>query len=113
MDKIKRYQNLLIRLLEEYASVTPANIDQHEYQVLADTQRNHFQVVSMGWHKNRFFHHVVLHLDIKPDGKIWLQVNNSDWNIVDELLENEVPKSEIVLGSLHPDMRVHSGYAVA
>jgi len=113
MDKIKIFQDLIIRLLEEYASVKPANLDKHEYQVIADTKRNHFQVVSIGWQKERFFHYVVLHLDIKPDGKIWLQVNNTDWNIVEDLLENQVSKSEIVLGSLHPDLRVHTEYAVA
>ncbi|MEM6297834.1 MAG: XisI protein [Bacteroidota bacterium] len=112
MEKLSHYQNLIIRLLEDYILVKPANIDEHEYQVIADTQRNHFQVVSMGWHKKRFFHHVILHLDIKPDGKIWLQVNNTDWNIVDDLLEDGVPKTEIVLGSLSPEARAHSGYAV-
>ncbi|MCU0392572.1 MAG: XisI protein [Thermoflexibacter sp.] len=113
MDKIKQYQELIIRLLEEYGSVRPANIEEHEYQVIADTQRNHFQLVSLGWHKNRFFHYVVLHLDIKPDGKIWLQVNQTDWNIVESLMENGVSKNEIVLGSFSPQMRSYSGFAVA
>ena len=113
MDKIKQYQKLIISLLEEYASVKPANLTEHEYQVIADTERNHFQLVSLGWHQNRFFHYVILHLDIKPDGKIWLQVNHTDWNIVDNLLENGVSKSEIVLGSILPNLRIHSGFATA
>lgn len=45
----------MVRLLEEYASIKPANLDQQEYQVMADNKRNHFQLISMGWQKERFF----------------------------------------------------------
>jgi hypothetical protein len=54
MDRIIEFQSLIIRLFEEYASVKPANLTEHEYQIVADTQRNHFQLVSLGWQNNRF-----------------------------------------------------------
>jgi XisI protein len=113
MDRIKKYQNLIVNLLEEYASVKPANLSNQEYQIIADTQRNHFQLVSMGWQQDRFFYNVILHLDIKTGDKIWLQVNNTDWNIVNSLLENGVPSSQIVLGFVSPSLRQYSQFAVA
>ena len=113
MDRIEKYNYLIVRLLEEYASVKPANLDQQEYQIMADTTRNHFQLISMGWQKERFFYNVILHLDIKENGKIWLQVNNTDWNIADTLIENGVPITDIVLGFISPNMRKFSNYAVA
>ncbi len=113
MDKIKKYQDLIISLLEEYASVKPANLEQQEYQVIADTQRNHFQLVSLGRDNNRYFHYVLLHLDIKVDGKIWLQLNRTDWDITQSLMENSVSKNEIVLGTLSERMRALSGFAAA
>jgi XisI protein len=113
MDRIKKYQDLIVRLFEEYASVKPANLPDHEYQIIADTKRNHFQLVSVGWQQDRFFDNVILHLDIKPDGKIWLQINNTDWNIVDSLLENGVPTSQIVLGFITPSLRQYSQFAAA
>lgn len=113
MEKINKYQQLIIHLLEEYAEVKPANLNSQEYQIIADTQRNHFQLVSMGWEKNRFFCFVIIHFDIKPDGKIWLQVNNTDVDITQPLCEQGVPKSDIVLGSVSPHLRIYSGFAVA
>lgn len=104
---------MIIQLLEDYAAVKPANLSSQEYQIIADTQRNHFQLVSLGWEKNRFFHYVILHLDIKPDGKIWLQINNTDADITLTLCEEGVPKTDIVLGSLSPHLRAYSGFAVA
>ena len=113
MDRIEKYSSLIVRLLEEYASVKPANLDQQEYQIMADNTRNHFQLISMGWQKERFFYNVILHLDIKENGKIWLQVNNTDWNIADTLIENGVLITDIVLGFISPNMRKFSNYAVA
>lgn len=49
MDRIEKYSSLIVRLLEEYASVKPANLEQQEYQIMADNKRNHFQLISMGW----------------------------------------------------------------
>jgi hypothetical protein len=113
MDRIKIYSSLIVKLLEEYASVKPANLDQQEYQIMADYERNHFQLISIGWQKERFFYNVILHLDIKENGKIWLQVNNTDWNIAESLMENGVPITDIVLGFISPAMRKFSNYAVA
>lgn len=113
MDKITYYQNIIITLLEEYASVKPANLMEQEYQIVADTTRNHFQLLSLGWHKNRHFCHIIVHLDIKSNGRIWLQVNNTDWNVAESLMEKGVPKSDIVLGTLAPNLRAYSGFATA
>ena len=44
MDKINVYQKRIIELFEEYAAVKPANLNKQEYQIIADTQRNHFQM---------------------------------------------------------------------
>jgi hypothetical protein len=47
------------------------------------------------------------------DGKIWIQQNNLEELIVDELEAKGVEKSEIVLAFLPPEMREFSGFAVA
>ena len=113
MDKIANYEKIIKELLEDYASVKPANLTTHEYQIIFDTQHHHYQLLSLGWQNNKHYYHVMLHLDIKPNAKIWLQANNTDWNIADSLTENGVPQSDIVLGTIAPNLRAYSGYAVA
>ena len=113
MEKIEKYQKLLIALLEKHAAVLPAYIRDAENQVIADIERNHFQLVTIGWDGQRFVHSVAFHFDIKPNGKIWLQANWTDTDVAAELEELGVPKSDIVLGFQPVYARPYSGYASA
>jgi len=60
----------------------------------------------------RRVHCCIFHFDIK-DGKIWLQENNTDIEIDEDLEEMGISKKEIVVGFHHPSMRQYSKYAVS
>ena len=53
---------------------------------------------------------VIFHFEIIDD-KIWVHRNISDYDIVGDLEERGVPKSDIVLAFLSPRMREYSEYA--
>lgn len=55
---------------------------------------------------------MAFHFDI-VDEKIWIQQNNTEAMIADELVERGVPATDIVLGFVVPDARQFSGFAVA
>lgn len=112
MDKIRSYQNIITTLLEEYAAIPPSYPTTLRDELIIDTQRNHFQLITVGWENNQFVHEAIFHLDI-IDGKVWIQQNNSEAKLTDELIERGIEKSDIVLGFQHPEARVHSGFAVA
>lgn len=111
MDKVKTYQNIIVTLLEEYAAIPPSYPTALRDELIIDTQRNHFQLLTVGWEGDHFVHEAIFHLDI-IDSKVWIQQNNSEAKLTDELIERGVAKSDIVLGFQHPAMRVHSGFAV-
>lgn len=114
MDKIKKYQELIIDLLNEYAQTKPANLIDAEMELIADRDRNHFQLLTVGWSKKEEFVYVVnFHFDIKPTGKIWLMANNTDILIAQELVKRGVPRKDIVLGFQPPSVRPQTEYAVA
>lgn len=110
-EKIKQYQAILLAFLQQQASYRVAN-SELENQIIADTERNHFQLLRIGWRKNRFVHACPFHFDIK-DGKIWIQQNRTDVEVDKSLMEMGVPKSDIVIGFLPAEMRAASGYATA
>ena len=112
MDKIKKYQDIIISFLEEYAKIPYANSPNVEKQVIADVKRNHFQLVRIGWESKTFKHETVFHIDIKND-KVWIQQNWTDIEIADEFLASGIPSTDIVLGFQPPYARTHSGFAVA
>jgi hypothetical protein len=55
---------------------------------------------------------IVFHFDIR-NGKIWLQRNITEYEIVDYLMENGVSKDDIVLGFRYPETRPYTGFAVS
>lgn len=109
--KIKKHQRLLEAFLTEEAN--DHCYEGMENQVIIDEKNNHFQLVETGWYENRFIHRVVFHFDIKPDGKIWLLVNNTDILVAEELVKRGIASSDIVLG-FHPvHVRQYTGFATA
>lgn len=98
MANTKKYQQIILQLLEEYAAIKSPFWPDVENQIVADTTRNHYQLVRIGWdEKKNFVHYTVFHFDLN-DGKIWIQANNTDRKIADELVEMGVERSDIVLG---------------
>ncbi len=111
MDKISQYQQIIIEVLSKYASVKKSLTPQVKSHLVLDRQNHHYQLLSVGWHQHKHVFTVAFHLDI-IEGKIWIQQNNTDVLIADELHEQGVPKSDIVLGFISEKMRDHSGFAI-
>lgn len=115
MDKKLKYRQIITNLLSEYLSQPAgqaAKGDEWEEQILIDTQHDHYQVLHVGWENMNRVYYPIIHLDIKR-GKIWVQELMTDRDIVGNLEEQGVPKSDIVLAFHAPYKRPHTGYAVA
>ncbi|MFD2571004.1 XisI protein [Spirosoma soli] len=113
MEKIDHYRQSILAILNDYLHIIPVNLQDVENQLIIDTERNHYQFVSIGWDKKAFSYAIIYHFDIKPDGKIRIQVNNTDRDVAEELEQMGVPKSDIVIGFQPPQYRQYTGYAVA
>ena len=114
MDKIEKYEKIILDLINEYSTIQPANMAEYENQVIVDSKRHHYQSVSVGWNKKGHYIYVInFHFDIKPTGKIWLMANNTDTLVAQELIKRGVPAADIVLGFLAPSKRAYSDYAIA
>ena len=111
MVKLKRYEKAILHILEDYTQIRYSNIDA-ENKLVADKQNHRYQVVTLGWDKNKFVHDCPMHFDI-IDGKIWIQRNMTEIDVATELIQQGVAKSDIVLGFLSPKMREYSDYAIA
>ena len=103
MDNVKKYQEVLTKLLKEYVEFLSGSSSSVRPQMIVDYERNHFQLIKVGWDNKsqQFIFGVLFHFDI-IDNKIWLQLNNTEFQVVDELVEMGVPKSEIVFGFQPP-----------
>jgi XisI protein len=111
VDRLEHYREAIQKLLEQYSQFKTQDED-IENELFFDTNRDHYQLMSVGWNGLERVYYTVLHFDIK-DGKIWLQQNTTDSDVGQELIDMGVPKDDIVLG-LHPAYkRPYTGYGVA
>ncbi len=111
-SRIKKYQKILLAILEEQKRDFPKEKEMEE-QVVADTVRNHFQLVRTGWIGDDRFNDIIMQFEIKPDGKIWIQSNWTEVQLDVELIKKGVLTSNIVLGMQPPAYRQFSDYAIA
>ena len=100
MDRIDQYREIVRNLVEEYASYKPSH-GQIDTEAIMDRERDHYEVMHVGWDGVRRVHGSVVHLDI-INGKIWIQYDGTTRPVADELLAAGVPREDIVLG-FHPE----------
>ena len=110
MDKLAKYEKAIMSFLEEYAAYFSNDPSGIETYIVADKERKHYQIVRTGWHEGRFFHYMLFHILLK-NGKVWLQQNNTEDLIGDDLIAHGIPKSDIVLGFQPEEVRPLTGFA--
>lgn len=112
MDKINHYQQVILDFLHKYNEESGGNQPETHTQrrILADFENNAFQLLSIGWRNSHFIFGPIFHFDIL-DGKIWMQCNNTEWEVVDELMARGVAREDIVLGFVPPYARKFTGFS--
>ena len=113
-NPVTTYRNIVVSLLESYATMPSSTSvsDEVEEQLILDTQRDHYQILTIGWENGRRVYYPMFHIDIR-DGKIWVQEDATDFDLVGELERRGVSRSDIVLAFQAPYKRPFTGYAVA
>lgn len=109
MDNVKHYQEIVRRLIEQYAD-KPSH-GEIDSEIIIDQEGKHYELMHIGWDGARRVHGSVLHIDL-IDGKIWIQHDGTAPGVALDLVEAGVPRQDIVLAFRPPDVRVHTGYAV-
>ena len=110
MEKLEKYRHCVEQFLLEYSQHKPS-YGEIEVETIFDRERDHYQIVYLGWKQKRWIHSCVIHLDIKNE-KIWIQWNGTEKDIAAELVGLGVSKEDIVLGFQTPFMRQFTDYAV-
>jgi len=107
---LESYRGIIERILTEYAKNPYAN-GEIERQLVFDRERDHYLLMSVGWDKHRV-HGCVVHIDL-IDGKCWIQRDGTETGIARDLVAAGIAKDRIVLAFKSPEIRPHTGYAVA
>lgn len=116
MDKLTHYRKAITEALEHYATIGYAHKERHpdafDLQLLFDRDRDHYQLLGLGWNGNHQTCLVIFHFAIQH-GKVWLHRNVANYDILEDIEARGVPKEDIVLAFQPPAIRQYTGYAVA
>lgn len=112
MDKVKKYEAIIINYLQDYAMGYANDPSGIKTYVITDKENHNYQLMRVGWRDKHYLHYMLLHFEIKGD-KVWIQLNETEDMVGDELINRGIPKSDIVLGFYHESVRPYSGFAVA
>ena len=110
MDRLDRYPQIVRLLIEEYASYKPAYGDIRTDAVV-DRERDHYEVMEVGWHGDRRVHGSIIHIDIR-NGKVWLEYNGTDARLGEAMVAAGIPRTDIVLGFQPEELRALTGFGV-
>lgn len=110
MDKIAKYRQYIEKIIKEYSQYKPKYGD-IEVQTILDRERDHYQLLNVGWDGNERIRGCVFQIDIKND-KIWIQHDGTEIGIANELVESGIPKEDIVLAYFKPSRRKYTDFGI-
>jgi XisI protein len=113
MDRVTFFQNKILEVINEYLiELRQPSSDNIQFVEITDTNKNHYQIIAMGWEDGKRVFNLLFHLDIL-DNKIWIQEDKMEYSIAERMVEKGIPKKEIVLAYFPDYHRAYTEYAVA
>ena len=109
MGNIKNYRDSIKEIISRYAQERSLPKDV-EGQTILDIERDHYQLLNVGWNNDKWIYGCVLHIDIK-NGKVWIQHNGTEDEIAEELIKSGIPEQDIVIGFHSPFKRKFTKFA--
>ena len=104
MEKLEKHKAIVKQIIEDIAAMIP-NSEPIETQTIVDNTHGHYLLSAVGWINNRREFNSFVHIDVRPNGKIWIQHDGTDLKIALMLVEQGIAKSDIVLAFHAPFRR--------
>jgi hypothetical protein len=106
---LTHYPILIKRVLKDHAQPSSYS-NSLEIQTLFNDSQHDYQLLCIGWHDDDRIHRCLIHIQIK-DRKIWIEQDETEVGIANELVEAGVPKADIVLAYQAPYLRHMTEFA--
>jgi XisI protein len=111
MDTVSHFRSIVEQVLRAHAE-TPSSIGEVQFQTVFDHDNDHYLLVQIGWGRQKRVYGTLAHVDLVGD-KVWIQHDSFEEGLANQLQAAGIPAENIVLGYRIPEVRKHTGYAVA
>lgn len=111
MDTLEQDRQSIQNIISEHQKIPYSYGEISRYSVF-DCDRDHYLLMIVGWEGVRQVHGCIIHIQIM-NSKIWIHRDGTENGVANELLEAGIPKERIVLAFKSPELRQHTGFAIA
>ncbi len=113
MDKLENYRQLAKKVLTEYdGRANSSGLKKYETCLVFDESHDHYLWLTMDWNGAKRINSTHVHLRLKND-KIYIEEDWTEEGIATELLDQGIPKEDIVLAFHDPESRKFTDFAIA
>lgn len=109
--KLEQYRAIVQRIIEEQAAMQMPD-ERIETIGICDPRGDHYLVMMLGWDRTRRVLDPLIYLRLH-NGKVWVEEDGTDAQIVEQLLAAGIPMNDIVIGFHHPEERAYTEFAPA
>jgi len=113
MAVINQFPDIVKDILAEIYNRYESHKDDTRYQLITDDNTQNYLLLRDAWEDDSRYYGIIIHIEIKADGKVWVHDDNTELIVVDRLLERGIPPKSMVLGWHPPSMREVTEFAVA
>lgn len=96
--------------MNEYAEI-PTTESGMKNQIIFDSENDRYMLITLGLSQQKRIHYCIMHIDIIEE-QVWIQANNTDYLIAEELVAAGIPAKSVVLGMQPPEVRSYTAYGV-
>jgi XisI protein len=111
MDTVSHYRKIIEQVLRAHTE-TPSSTGDVQCQTVFDEANDHYLLLQVGWGRQKRVYGVLAHIDLIGE-KIWIQHDSFEAGLANQLHAAGIRTEHIVLGYRIPEVRKHTGYAVA
>lgn len=111
MDTLNEYRQAIAAVYRRWEQ-RPGPEANFQIESIVDANADRYLLVEIGWDGYRRIYHTLVHIDI-VDGKLWIQKDDTERGIAEDLAEAGVPRECIVLGFKHNSLRPYTEFATA
>ena len=109
MDTLKKYEKIINDVILDVSE----KLSDADSILSIDKIHGQYLVLVDSWEGIERNYGPLVHIEIKPDGKIWLRFDGTDLEIGQELLNKGISEKDLVLAFHSPQMRKYTKFAMA
>jgi hypothetical protein len=111
---INAYKGIIKETLKQYLERYQTKLSPDEVDILLTTDDEHsiYLILRTGWQDKERVQHILIYIRIVK-GRIYVEEDWTDFDVVGHLLAADIPQEDIVLAFHHLAMRRYTGFAPA